>query len=279
MLGRPSLFLPLALADRALRRNRRWRRAPRPRLSGDCVKISILIPVYNEQTTLREILRRVRAVDLIPDKPSQVYTAAPVQLEKEIVVVDDGSTDGSQAILREEEAQGDLRVVLHAQNQGKGAAVRTAISAATGDILLIQDADLEYDPRDFPSLLLPIIEGRAEVVYGSRFLGGPRKAMLFWHMIANKMITLITNVLYDAILSDVETCYKAFRADVIQSIPLRSRRFEIEPEITAKVLKRGHRIYEVPISYNGREYNEGKKIGMKDAFEAVWALLRYRFSD
>lgn len=243
------------------------------------MKISILIPVYNEQTTLREILRRVRAVDLIPDKPSQVYTAAPVQLEKEIVVVDDGSTDGSQAILREEEAQGDLRVVLHAQNQGKGAAVRTAISAATGDILLIQDADLEYDPRDFPSLLLPIIEGRAEVVYGSRFLGGPRKAMLFWHMIANKMITLITNVLYDAILSDVETCYKAFRADVIQSIPLRSRRFEIEPEITAKVLKRGHRIYEVPISYNGREYNEGKKIGMKDAFEAVWALLRYRFSD
>lgn len=243
------------------------------------MKVSILIPVYNEQATLREILRRVRAVDLTFDKPSTVYAETPLYIEKEIVVVDDGSTDGSQDILRAEEAKGDLKVVLHPQNRGKGSAVRTAIGAATGDILLIQDADLEYDPRDFPALLLPIIEGRADVVYGSRFLGGPRKAMLFWHMIANKLITLMTNVLYDAILSDVETCYKAFRAEVIQTIPLRSQRFEIEPEITAKVLKRGYRIYEVPISYTGREYQEGKKIGMKDAFEAVWALLRYRFVD
>jgi glycosyltransferase involved in cell wall biosynthesis len=241
------------------------------------VKVSILIPVYNEHATLREILRRVRAVDLTFDKP--LYAPVSTPIEKEIVVVDDGSTDGSQAILLEEEAKGDLKVVLHPQNRGKGAAVRTAIGAATGDILLIQDADLEYDPRDFPGLIQPIIEGRADVVYGSRFLGGPRKAMLFWHMIANKLITLMTNVLYDAILSDVETCYKAFRADVIKTIPLRSQRFEIEPEITAKVLKRGYRIYEVPISYTGREYQEGKKIGMKDAFEAVGALLRYRFVD
>lgn len=241
------------------------------------MKVSILIPVYNEQATLREILHRVRTVDLTFDKP--LYTPIASPIEKEIVVVDDGSTDGSQAILREEEAKGDLVVRLHAHNQGKGTAVRTAIAAASGDILLIQDADLEYDPRDFPALIQPIIEGRADVVYGSRFLGGPRKAMLFWHMIANKLITLMTNVLYDAILSDVETCYKAFRADVIKAIPLRSKRFEIEPEITAKVLKRGYRIYEVPISYTGREYQEGKKIGMKDAFEAVGALLRYRFVD
>jgi glycosyltransferase involved in cell wall biosynthesis len=257
------------LSGRSPDRSRRFR--------GGYVKISILIPVYNERATLREILRRVRAVDLAFDKP--LYADTPLLIEKEIVVVDDGSTDGSQDILRQEEAQGDLIAVLHAQNQGKGAAVRTAIAAASGDILLIQDADLEYDPRDFPALIMPIIEGRADVVYGSRFLGGPRKAMLFWHMIANKLITLMTNILYDAILSDVETCYKAFRADVIKTIPLRSKRFEIEPEITAKVLKRGYRIYEVPISYTGREYQEGKKIGMKDAFEAVGALMRYRLVD
>ena len=243
------------------------------------MKVSILIPVYNEQATLREILHRVRSVDLVIDAAHSTYLEGPVVLEREIVLVDDGSTDGSEKILREEAAKGDIKVVFHGRNRGKGAAVRTGIQAATGDILLIQDADLEYDPRDYLSLLLPILEKRAEVVYGSRFLGGPRTAMLFWHMLANKLITLMTNVLYNAILSDVETCYKVFRADLIKAIPLRSNRFEIEPEITAKVLKRGHRIYEVPISYTGREYTEGKKIGLKDAFEAVWALLKYRFVD
>lgn len=243
------------------------------------MKVSILIPVYNEEATLREILRRVRKVDLALNEDKASYADGPLHLEKEIIVVDDGSTDGSPQILREEAGQGDLKVILQDRNYGKGAAVRAAITAATGDILLIQDADLEYDPRDYPQILLPIIEGRADVVYGSRFLGGPRKAMLFWHMVANKLITLLANVLYDTILSDLETCYKAFRAEVIQEIPLRSNRFAIEPEITAKVLKRGYRIYEVPVSYNGREYQEGKKIGVKDAFEAVWTLLKYRFVD
>jgi glycosyltransferase involved in cell wall biosynthesis len=243
------------------------------------VKVSILIPVYNERHTLPEILERVRMVSLSLNGGKPIYVKNLAALEKEIIVVDDGSTDGSREILRQEAGQGDIKVVFHDRNQGKGAAVRSAIQAATGDIILIQDADLEYDPRDYPALLLPIIEGRADVVYGSRFLGGPRKAMLFWHMVANKMITLMANVLYDAILSDLETCYKVMRVEVLRGMPLRSRRFEIEPEITAKILKRGYRIYEVPISYNGREYHEGKKIGMKDAFEAVWALLKYRFVD
>lgn len=243
------------------------------------MKVSILIPVYNEQATLREILRRVRSVNLMLDDTHAAYLKGPLELEKEIVLVDDGSSDGSDAILRDEAAKGDLVVLFHGTNKGKGAAVRSAIQAATGDILLVQDADLEYDPREYLTLLLPILEGRAEVVYGSRFLGGPRTAMLFWHMLANKLITLMTNLLYNAILSDVETCYKVFRADVIKAIPLRANRFEIEPEITAKVLKRGYRIYEVPISYTGREYHEGKKIGLKDAFEAVWALMKYRFVD
>ena len=229
------------------------------------MKLSIIMPVYNERETLREILSQVRAVDL-------------AEIEKEIVAVDDGSTDGSRDILAEEAAAGDLKAFYHDVNRGKGAAVRTGIEHASGDIILIQDADLEYDPRDYPALIRPIVEKRVIVVYGSRFLG-PRKAMLFWHMLGNKLLTLTTNVLYNTILSDMETCYKCFRADVVKGIPLRSRRFEFEPEITAKVLKRGHRIFEVPISYYGREYHEGKKISWRDAPLAFWTLIKYRFVD
>jgi glycosyltransferase involved in cell wall biosynthesis len=233
------------------------------------VKLSIIMPVYNERDTLREILHQVRAVEL----PG---------IDKEILAVDDGSTDGSRDILAEEVTVaypgGDLRVFYHDANRGKGAAVRTGIEQASGDILLIQDADLEYDPRDYPALIRPIVEGRVVVVYGSRFLG-PRKAMLFWHMLGNKLLTLTTNILYNTILSDMETCYKCFRTEVVKGIPLHSRRFEFEPEITAKVLKRGHRIFEVPISYYGREYHEGKKISWRDAPVAFWTLVKYRFVD
>jgi glycosyltransferase involved in cell wall biosynthesis len=229
------------------------------------MKLSIIVPVYNERETLRDILKQVRDVEL----PG---------IEKEILAVDDGSTDGSREILAAEAEAGDLRVFYHDTNRGKGAAVRTAIEHATGDMILIQDADLEYDPRDYPKLIQPIIEKRVTVVYGSRFLG-PRKAMLFWHMLGNKLLTLMTNILFNAILSDMETCYKCFRADVVKDIPLHARRFEFEPEVTAKVLKRGHRIFEVPISYYGREYHEGKKISWRDAPLAFWTLLKYRFVD
>jgi glycosyltransferase involved in cell wall biosynthesis len=225
------------------------------------LKLSILVPIYNERATVLEIVRRVQA--------------AP--FEKEIIAVDDGSTDGTRELLPEVEKEGVI-VLYHERNQGKGAAIQTALQRATGDIIVIQDADLEYDPRDYAHLVQPIVEGRAKVVYGSRFLG-PRMAMFFWHMIANKMLTLMTNILYDAILSDMETGYKAFRADVIKGIPLRAHRFDFEPEVTAKVLKRGNRIFEVPISYFGREYSEGKKIGMKDGFVAIWTLFKYRFVD
>jgi len=244
-------------------------------------KLSILIPVYNEQKTIRPILALIQALDVIVDVNvlDDGVDRKRVVMEKEIVVVDDGSTDGTRKILREEEARGGIRVIYHEKNLGKGAAVRTAIEHATGDILIIQDADLEYDPRDYPKLLQPILEGKAAVVYGSRFLGGPRKSMFFTHMIGNKLLTLVTNILYDSILSDMETCFKAFRCDVIKSIPLRARGFEFEPEVTAKVLKRGYRIYEVPISYSGREYSEGKKISWRDGFKALWTLIRYRFAD
>ena len=227
------------------------------------MKLSVVIPVYNEVKNIEEILKRVKAT----------------KLSSEIIVIDDGSQDGTRDVLKKLDGKTGIRVILHEKNQGKGAAVRTGLQAASGDIILIQDADLEYSPHDFPILLEPINNGTADVVYGSRFLGGPRRVAMFWHMIANKMLTFMTNILYDTILSDMETGYKVFRREVIEGMVLRSSRFDFEPEFTAKILKRNYRIYEVPISFNPRDYSQGKKIKLKDAFEAVWTLLKYRFTD
>jgi glycosyltransferase involved in cell wall biosynthesis len=225
--------------------------------------ITAIIPAYNEKQTIEEILRRVEATGLI----------------SEIIVIDDGSTDGTREILSRLDGKGCVRVILHERNQGKGAAVRTGIQAARGDVVIIQDADLEYDPREYPNLLRPLEENIADIVYGSRFLGGARRPILFWNMVANKILTLVTNVLYNNILTDMETGYKVFRREVVKDIPLHARRFDFEPEFTAKVLKRKVRIFEVPISFNPRDYSEGKKIRMSDAFEAMWTLIKYRFVD
>ena len=227
------------------------------------MNLSVVIPVYNEADNIREILKRVEAQ----------------KLASEIIVVDDGSTDGTRKILAELDGNQTVRVILHEHNKGKGAAVVTGFQAARGEILLIQDADLEYDPRDYPQILKPIEEGIADVVYGSRFLGGPRRVAMFWHMIANKMLTAMTNVLYNTILTDMETGYKVFRRGVIDGMTIHSRRFDFEPEFTAKVLKRHYRIFEVPITFNPRDYSQGKKIKLKDAFAAVWTLIKYRFID
>ena len=193
--------------------------------------------------------------------------------------MDDGSQDGTRDILKKLDGKGKVRVILHEKNQGKGAAVVTGMKAATGDILLIQDADLEYDPRDYPPCSNRSRKGIADVVYGSRFLGGAHRVTMFWHMVANQLLTFMTNILYNSILTDMETGYKVFRREVIEGMTIRSKRFDFEPEFTAKMLKRKYRIFEVPISFNPRDYAEGKKIKLKDAFEAVWALLRYRFFD
>ena len=227
------------------------------------MNLSVIIPVYNEAKNINEILKRVQAQNLA----------------NEIVVVDDGSTDGTRAMLAEVHGKNNVHVILHERNQGKGAAVVTGFKAAQGDILLIQDADLEYDPRDYPQILKPIEEGIADVVYGSRFLGGARRVAMFWHMLANKMLTAMTNILYDTILTDMETGYKAFRRNVIEGMTIHARRFDFEPEFTAKILKRRYRIFEVPITFNPRDYSEGKKIKLKDAFSAVWTLLKYRIVD
>ncbi len=227
--------------------------------------LSVIIPCFNEVHSIQDVLERVEAVGIA----------------NEIIIVDDGSTDGTRDILAQIEAENrpNVRIIYHDHNQGKGAAVVTGFGAATSDVFIIQDADFEYDPREYPTLLKPIEEGIATVVYGSRFLGGPRKAMNFWNMVANRGLTFATNILYNAILSDMETCYKVFRAEVVQNMRIRSRRFDFEPEITAKVLKKRIRIYEVPISYNGREWEEGKKIKWTDAPIALWTLIKYRFVD
>jgi glycosyltransferase involved in cell wall biosynthesis len=250
------------------------------------VKLSVLIPCYNEHETIREIVERVHAVTLrlhvrdgrfgLPIAPDGTVELV---VEREIIVVDDGSKDGTRDILPELARLPGVFVYYHSQNQGKGAAVRTAIEKATGDIMLVQDADLEYDPRDYPNLIQPIIENRTQVVYGSRFLGGPRKAMFFSHMLGNKVLTLFTNVLFDTILSDMETCYKVFTREVAEQLHLKSPGWGFDPEITAKILKRGYRIYEVPISYTGREYAEGKKIGWRDGLTVMWTLLKYRLME
>jgi glycosyltransferase involved in cell wall biosynthesis len=226
-------------------------------------KLSIVVPVYDERNTVVEIVRRMRAVK--------------IPLDREIVLVDDGSTDGTREVLAQL-ADSTVRVVYHDRNRGKGAAVRTALDQVTGDLVLVQDADLEYDPNDWPRLLAPVLRGNAQVVYGSRFTG-ERRNMLFLHWVGNRFLSLVTNVLYNTTLSDMETCYKLFDRDVLAGIRLRSERFEFEPEVTAKVLRRGIRIYEVPISYAGREFHEGKKITWHDGFVALWTLLKYRFVD
>ena len=229
----------------------------------DYRKLSVIVPVFDERNTVVEIVRRMRAVDL------------PVDLE--IVIVDDGSTDGTRDVLRQ---LGDstVRVITHEANRGKGAAIRSGLAQVHGDLVLVQDADLEYDPEDWPKLLAPILRGKARVVYGSRFTG-ERRNMLFLHWVGNRFLSLITNVLYNTTLSDMETCYKLFDRELLDSITLRAQRFEFEPEVTAKILRRGIRIYEVPISYTGREFDEGKKITWRDGFVALWTLVKYRFVD
>ncbi len=223
--------------------------------------LSVVVPVYNERATVAELLRQVREVPI----------------PKEIIVVDDATTDGTWEVLTEEAAQSDTRLFRHRRNLGKGGAVRTGLAQARGDVVLIQDADLEYDPRDYTALLRPILEGRASAVYGSRFLG-EHKAMLFWHTVGNKFLTLVTNVLYDSTLTDMETCYKVFTRQIADGLDIRQYRWGIDPEITAKILRQGIRIYEVPIAYSGREAWEGKKISWKDGFVVLGTLLRYRFA-
>ena len=227
------------------------------------MKLSIVIPAYNEQATILELIGLVRATTF----------------DKEIVIVDDCSVDGTRDILRSLESDGDLRIYYHEKNLGKGAALRTGFGHVTGDVVIVQDADLEYNPAEYGALIDPILEGKADVVYGSRFLGAPRRVLYFWHMIGNKMLTLFSNMMTNLNLTDMETCYKVFRRDVLDSISISSKRFGVEPELTAKVARMNLRIYEIPISYNGRKYTDGKKIGWKDAVSAFYSIIKYRFFD
>jgi glycosyltransferase involved in cell wall biosynthesis len=226
--------------------------------------LSIIIPVFNEEKTLLLLLRKVQKVKLLG-------------LKKQIIIVNDGSTDQTPQLLKKLKIPNG-KILQHDRNRGKGAAIRTAIPHTTGDIVIIQDADLEYDPNDYEIVLSPLMDGSADVVYGSRFKGIHR-AFLFWHYVGNKFLTFLTNFLYDTILTDMETCYKAFRGEIIRSIPLRSNRFDFEPEVTAKILKRGYKLFEVPISFHGRGFEEGKKITWRDGFVALYCLVRYRLGD
>ena len=240
------------------------------------MKLSIIMPVYNEINTIATIIAKVRAVPLVITAWSGADHEEGVTLDREIVIVDDGSTDGTRDYLDTLRSTPGITIVFHEINQGKGAGVQTGLHHATGDVLLIQDADLEYDPRDYPALLLPILEKRTQVVYGSRFRGGPTKAMFFWHMLGNRFLTFTTNLLYNTILTDMETCYKVFTREVASKLALKAKGWGFDPEITAQILLRKYRIYEVPISYNGREFEEGKKISWKDGLTVLWTLIRYR---
>jgi glycosyltransferase involved in cell wall biosynthesis len=224
------------------------------------MKLSVVIPVYNEKNTLLEIVERVRQV----------------ALPKEIIIVDDFSTDGTRSLLQGLSRFEDLKIVLQPQNRGKGAALRRGFEEVAGDIVVIQDADLEYDPAEYPMLIQPILDKKADVVYGSRFLAGPHRVLLFWHSVGNRFLTTLSNMLTDLNLTDMETCYKVFRADVLKKIKLRENRFGFEPEFTAKVARARCKIYEVPISYSGRDYTEGKKIGWKDGVAAIYFIIKYR---
>ena len=226
------------------------------------MKISVVIPIYNERNTVLRLLEKVRSQ----------------KLDQEIIMVDDGSTDGTRDILKDLKYP-EVKVFFHERNRGKGAALRTGFQHAGGDIVIVQDADLEYDPGEYPRLIKPIVDNLADVVFGARFMGGPHRVLYFWHYFGNKLLTLITNVLYNVNLNDMETCYKVFRREALQGVTIRSDRFGFEPEITAKVAKRKLRIYEVPISYFGRTYEEGKKVTWKDGFSALAALLKFRFTD
>lgn len=227
--------------------------------------LSIIIPVYNEKKTLKTLVEKVQSLDL-----------SSLNLDKELVVVDDCSQDGTLDVAQGLADEGKIRLIRHQKNQGKGAALQTGFQNARGDILLIQDADLEYNPEEYPKLLKPILDGKADVVYGSRFMGGePHRVLYFWHYLGNKFLTLLSNITTNLNLTDMETCYKVFRSEVLKAISLKEKRFGFEPEITAKVARLGCRIYEVGISYTGRTYKEGKKINWKDGLRALWCIFKY----
>lgn len=238
---------------------RRRRDDERPEVWSRVV-LSVVIPCYNERATIEALLQRV----------------GEVPLSLEVIVVDDGSSDGTRDVLPDLESRGLIdRLVMHERNQGKGAALRTGFREATGDVVVVQDADLEYDPIELPRLLQPILGGKADAVYGSRFLGGPHRVLLFWHSVGNRLLTLLSNMFTDVNLTDMETCYKMVRRDLLQSLHLSAERFGIEPELTARLAQAGARIYEMPISYHGRSYAEGKKIGWKDGVSAIWSIFKF----